>query len=359
MGRHRLEREIKFKLDSFMRPFRSSVLLAAALLASSASAQDTALVKREAEPHALQPEFNEIKSIVYRRSCLSVARVTRVTPLGPETATGFFVAPGKMITLLSAIDGGKLSISYGITTKERLVGEVLASDPYTGLALLGVEPAVDVPQIKPSKSASSVAGSFVYAVGETDDIAKACAVGRIAGRDRGLGGELLATSLMRLNLDVGPEMTGAPLLDKEAKLVGVVLAGEGEREGRSYALPVELVSKLLADHEAHGKVRAPWLGFGMRMGTSTPEVRSLQPGSPAELAGMQINDVILSINARAVEDYQQVIDACYVLTVGTATEFSVLRGLDKKTLKVVPTERIKKTKAAHDASAAPATKAED
>ena len=77
----------------------------------------------------------------------------------------------------------------------------------------------------------------------------------------------------------------------------------------------------------------------MHLGTTTPEVRSLHSKSPAELAGMKVGDVILAINDRRIDDYRQVIDACYMLTVGSPAKFRVLRDLDEVTLTVVPKKK--------------------
>ncbi len=288
-------------------------------------------------------DIDAAKAEVYKKSCLSVARVVRKTDLGTETGSGFFVGPsGKLVAVFSSVgETRSIEVTYGVGTRRKLPAEVLAADPYTGLALLQVDGAVGVPALEIGGSAGVRVGDHVFAVADTEDVAEACAPGRVAGRDKGLEGQQLATSVLRLHMSPPAESLGAPVFDRGSRLVGVLLLdGASERAGGvGYALPVELVGKLLLDFERHGRAAAVWLGFGMKDGTTTPEVRSLREGSPAAAAGLRTGDVIVAIGSRRVADYQDVIDACYALTPGVEVRFDVLRGLDDLSLTVVPAMR--------------------
>ncbi len=291
------------------------------------------------------PQYGEIKDRVYRHACLSVARVTHKSDLGTEVATGFFVgAPGQMITVLSPVgETESIEVRHCMDSEKRWPAKLLAADPYTGLTLLQVEGAAEVRALEVVSSAGLAVGDFVYSVADTEDIAEACTVGRVAGRDKGIDGKPLATSVLRLNITSPAGAFGGPLLDEKGGLVGVLLLGGGgdNAEGIGYALPSDLVGKLLRDFEKHGRAAGSWLGFGMEMGTTTPEVRSLREGSPAAAAGLRAGDIIISIGGRKMGDYQDVIDACYALTAGIEATFVVLRGLDDLSIKVMPTLREK------------------
>jgi serine protease DegQ len=162
-------------------------------------------------------------------------------------------------------------------------------------------------------------------------------------------GKTLPASLIRLNLKAGAERFGAPLVSGGGAVCGIVLLGmEDGKMNVSYALPVELILKVRRDFVKHGKVEESWIGFGMEQGTTTPEVRTIQKGAPAEGAGLAVGDIIHTIGDRKVRDYQDVVDACYYLTPGDEVVFKVLRGLDDMDLRVTPAP---KRKAAAPASA--------
>ena len=304
------------------------------------------------EPRGLRPELNELKQVVLRRSCLSVAQVVRETESGQEVGSGFFVGKGgHFVTVLSSAAATKgLWVNYGAESMRRFEAKQLATDPYTGLALLRVEGLGEAAPLDIGSSSALKPGDYLYAVAETEDPARACSAGRLAGREKWVGGRALAASVLKLNLEAPSEGFGAPVLDRDSKLVGVLLLGgeQGSKRGVSYVLPVEHVAKLLRDYRLHGRSIASWLGLGMAMGSSTPELLSVSKGGPAERAGLQAGDVILSIDGRSVTDYQDVIDSCYVLTANEPVELGLLRGLDVLEVELTPVPRRRDEKKAVD-----------
>ncbi len=323
--------------------FQKLSALPAAIIAAAAIAPTSAQEPHGDEKPVPQPELHELRDAVYGRHFLSVAEVVGSTAAGIRTmrGSGFFVgARGQLVTALPTPTSGELrfSVNYGTESMRHFDAELLAADPYTGLALLAVPEIGDVPTIPLPEGPSPLApGDFIYSVAEPADGANACTPGRVAGKEKALDGETLGASVWRLHIDAPPEAVGAPLIAEDMRLAGVLLLSESDRVG--YALPVEHVGKLLRDYRLHGRSRPAWLGLGMTLGTSTPVVRSLREGGPAAAAGLNEGDVILSIGGRPIDDYQDVIDTCSSLTAGLPVDFHVLRGLDDLTLSVTPSAR--------------------
>ena len=69
---------------------------------------------------------------------------------------------------------------------------------------------------------------------------------------------------------------------------------------------------------------------------ASPIIESVRPGSPAQKAGLQNGDVILSIGIRKVSDYAEVVDAFFYLIAGKPQVFKVLRGTEVKDITVTP-----------------------
>jgi S1-C subfamily serine protease len=182
-------------------------------------------------------------------------------------------------------------------------------------------------------------GDFLIAVAETTEEGNRCTIGRLAGREKNFDGVPLAATLLRLNLKAKPGCFGAPLVNAEGKVAGVVLLGVTAEEGVCYALPSELIEKVRRDYAKHGKVQPCWLGIGLAQGTTTPSIVSLSDDSPAKHAGLRPGDVIRSIGIRPIEEYQDVVDACYYLTAGESVPFKVMRGLGDLTVQVIPSLR--------------------
>ena len=104
-------------------------------------------------------------------------------------------------------------------------------------------------------------------------------------------------------------------------------------------MPSELIDKVRRDYAKHGKFMPSWLGIGLAQGTTTPSIVSLSDDSPAKQAGLKPGDVIRSIGGRSIQQYQDVVDACYYLTAGESVKVEVMRGLGDVTVDVVPSVR--------------------
>jgi serine protease DegQ len=192
-------------------------------------------------------------------------------------------------------------------------------------------------EIAPSRAMSI--GDYLVAVAETVEEGNRCTIGRLAGREKNFDGVPLAATLLRLNLTAKPGCFGAPLVDLEGRVTGIMLLSVTAEEGVCYALPAELIEKVRRDYAKHGRVQPSWLGIGLAQGTTTPSIVSLSEDSPAKHAGLRPGDVIRSIGIRPIEEYQDVVDACYYLTAGDAVSISVMRGLEDLKVDVIPSVR--------------------
>ena len=160
--------------------------------------------------------------------------------------------------------------------------------------------------------------------------------GRLAGREKGIQGFLLSTAYLRVHLAGNPGSVGGPVYDEKGRVVALLMGATHETGPVGYALPVEMAEKVRRDVDKFGGVRPVWLGFGLEDGTTTPEVKTVTSPSPVDAAGMKAGDILLSIGAREVDSYQDVVDACSYLTVSDRVDFKILRGLENMTLNVSP-----------------------
>ena len=286
---------------------------------------------------AISGKVPQTKLDIYQKSALSVAMVERTTGEGTERGCGFFIdEEGTFVTVLStAGDTVQMKVTYG---GREFLPKLLTMDPYTRLAVLRLD-GVKAPGLEIAPSRSVEIGDFLIAVAETPEEGNRCTIGRLAGREKDFDGVPLAATLLRLNLTAKPGCFGAPLVNTEGKVGGVVLLGVAAEEGVCYALPSELIEKVRRDYARHGKVQPCWLGIGLAQGTTTPSIVSLSEDSPAKEAGLRPGDVIRSIGDRPIEQYQDVVDACYYLTAGESVKVKVMRGLQDVSVDVVPTIR--------------------
>lgn len=224
------------------------------------------------------------------------------------------VLPGHLATAAVRADGG---------------GQVrlLAHDGVSRLAILDAGAA----KAKKRELGSSVrlrAGGVVQLPGG--------ARARVTGWTRRHGGRVLPVSLLRVAYPVRAPAAGTPLLDEQGRVVAIGYQAEPAAESVGYALPVEVVSRVLADFERDRRVVRTWLGVTLRDGDASPSLVRIEPGSPAAQAGLLAGDVLLQIGARPVSEYAEAVNAFYYLIAGEQAAVRVLRGVKVVDVNVVP-----------------------
>lgn len=318
---------------------RVAPLVFCAALASG-DAQDAQPVVADpvAQLHAaISGKVAQTQLDLYQKAAISVAMLERTTAEGTEVGCGFFIDDeGTFVTVLStAGDTVQMKVSYG---GREFLPKLLTMDPYTRLAVMKLD-GVKAPGLEIAPSRSMLIGDYLVAVAETIEEGNRCTIGRLAGREKNFDGVPLAATLLRLNLTAKPGCFGAPLVDLEGRVTGIVLLSVTAEEGVCYALPSELIEKVRRDYARHGRVQTGWLGIGLAQGTTTPSIVSLSEDSPAKHAGLLPGDVIRSIGDRSIQEYQDVVDACYYLTAGERVPISVMRGLEDLKVDVIPSIR--------------------
>src|SRR5262249_36609834 len=117
---------------------------------------------------------------------------------------------------------------------------------------------------------------------------------------------------------INPGNSGGPLVDMNGRLVGIntaIFSRSGGSQGIGFAIPADMVKVVVASARGGGTVvRRPWLGAKLQaitaemldsLGISRPVgalVTAVTPASPAGRAGLQVRDVIVSIDGQAVDD---------------------------------------------------------
>ncbi|MBF0142002.1 MAG: DegQ family serine endoprotease [Magnetococcales bacterium] len=191
-------------------------------------------------------------------------------------------------------------------------------------------------------------GDFVVAVGNPFGLGQTVTSGIVSAVGRtGLGIEGYE-DFIQTDASINPGNSGGALVDLEGRLVGInaaILAKGGGNVGIGFAIPVNMVSRIMTQLLANGKVRRGLLGvqaqdltpeLAQAFGISWLEgavVTRVVPGSAAEKAGLASGDVVVQINGRKIRGASDLRNRIGLAQVGDEIEVRYLRNGDERTVK--------------------------
>jgi serine protease Do len=195
--------------------------------------------------------------------------------------------------------------------------KVVGTDPRSDLAVLKLEG--DVKDLKPitiGDSARLRLGDVVLAIGNPFGVGQTVTMGIVSAKGRANVGIVDYEDFIQTDAAINPGNSGGALVDMEGNLVGVntaILSRTGGSMGVGFAIPSEMARPIMDSLLKNGKVVRGWLGIGIQdvtpdlqrgLGLASSDgvlVSDVEPGGPAEKAGLRRGDVILKIDGQRVD----------------------------------------------------------
>ncbi len=227
---------------------------------------------------------------------------------------------------------------------------VVGSDAYTDLAVLSVDADGLVP-IEIGSADELAIGQVTIALGNPlgQSGGASLTVGVLSALSRRVDFEDNSTLFGMLQTDapITSGSSGGALVDEEGRLIGITSAiglSDAGAEGIGYAIPVDLVQRVTSEIIATGEVRHSYLGIVGGDYTATGEdgatvpagaiVDSVEEAGPADLAGLEQDDVIVAIAGIDVTTMQELIIQLRLHRVGETVRLDILRDGDPQTVTV-------------------------
>ncbi len=228
--------------------------------------------------------------------------------------------------------------------------KVVGRDKETDLALLKISVKKKLPVLEFGDSDDLRVGQWVMAIGNPFGLSSTVTAGIVSAKGRILGSGAF-DDYIQTDASINPGNSGGPLLNLDGEVVGVNTAIVASGQGIGFAIPSNMVKKVIAELRANKKVQRGWLGVSIQdldqgsakvLGLKKPEgalVASVLDGQPAQKAGIETGDVIIAINDEAVEDSNELLHKIAAIDPGNPTEITVWRKGKKLSFKVTLGER--------------------
>ncbi len=218
------------------------------------------------------------------------------------------------------------------------IGEVLGTDEDTDLALVRIELDEPMPSVKFADSQEAKVGQMVVAVGNPYGLNDTMTFGIISGLNRENINLSRYEDFIQTDASINPGNSGGPLITLDGEVIGINTAIINYAQSIGFAIPSNMVQRVVSQLREFGEVRRGWLGVGIE--PVNPElvdgwellkegegvmVNSVFDGDPAHKAGVKVGDVILKIGGVPVNSPARMIRIIGVISPGQTVHLDILR----------------------------------
>lgn len=260
-------------------------------------------------------DYTKDFSLIVNRVVPAVVNITGLSATNYKisSGSGVIVSPDGYIVTNHHVIEDATTLRITLHNKRKFDAEVIGLDTQTDLALLKIN-SQNLSTLPLGNSNQLDVGEWVLAIGHPFNLTSTVTAGIVSAKARNiniLGDEYSIESFIQTDAVVNPGNSGGALISAEGELVGIntaILTESGVSEGYSFAIPSNLVRKVITDLRAYGQVQRAVLGVNILdvtdemaydLGLSHVEgvfIQSITPGGSAFRAGLLQGDVILKVN---------------------------------------------------------------
>ncbi len=262
---------------------------------------------------------------------------------------------GYVLTNYHVVSGAD-EIEVRLNDKREFEAAIVGSDSLSDVAVLKIDGVDDLPTAYLGDSEQLRPGDWVVAVGNPFSLTWTVTAGIVSGLGRSVSiSPNKYQDFIQTDAAINPGNSGGALVNIEGELVGIntmIYSRTGGNMGIGFAIPISMARRVMEDLIYEGEVTRGWIGVSIQNLTgSAREAMGLEDvgggvligdvfeGQPADKAGMQQGDVVLSIGGKEVEEVNELRNVVAALKPGEEVPVEIVRDGEKKTLSVEITRR--------------------
>jgi serine protease Do len=275
------------------------------------------------------------------------ARPRQRTPQGPEAqaaGSGFFISrDGYIVTnnhVIENADSIKVTLSDGRELTARLIGRDALSD----LAVIKVD-GDNFPFVSFETASKPRVGDWVIAIGNPYLLGGTVTAGIVSSTERNIGQQFV--NYLQIDAPINRGNSGGPTFDVFGRVVGVntaIFSESGGSVGIGFAIPSSLAANIVRQLISSGHIVRGYLGVSIQ--TVSPDIAAAEglgdrrgalvgdvtAGGPAARAGIQVGDIILSVNGMPVKSSEDLSQVTAAVPPGGVLTLEILRNGRRMTL---------------------------
>jgi S1-C subfamily serine protease len=267
------------------------------------------------------------------------------------TGSGFVFTPDGFVLTNSHVVAHANRISVTLLDGRRADGTVVGSDPDSDLAVVRINTSGLVP-VTFGDSGKVRVGQVAIAIGSPYGFQCTVTAGVVSALGRSLRSQSgrLIDNVIQTDAALNPGNSGGPLVNSRGEVIGVNTAVILPAQGICFAIAINIAKYVAARLIRDGRIVRAYLGvagmtapvhrrvvrFYRLAATNGVMVASVEPGSPAEKAGVNPRDIIVAYGDRPVESVDDLHKLLSEERIGAKAELTVIRGTEQIRLEVLP-----------------------
>ena len=259
-------------------------------------------------------------------------------PVRRGQGSGFIISADGLILTNAHVVGKNSEITVKLTDRREFSAEVVGIDKLSDVAVLRID-AQDLPAVRIGDAENLKVGEWVIAIGSPFGFENTVTSGIVSGKSRSLP-DGRYVPFIQTDVAVNPGNSGGPLFNMSGEVVGInsqIFSRTGGYMGLSFAIPIDVAINVKDQLVAHGSVTLGRIGVRIQevdqtlansFGLPQPRgalVSQVEPGSPADKAGILGGDIILGVDGDALQQMSQLPAAIAAKRPGTKVRLEIWR----------------------------------
>lgn len=291
----------------------------------SGTTTSTTLVAESTTP-TISTQEEEPVAAVAEALLPSMVQIETQSGLG----SGVIYDSNGLILTAAHVVAGSDQVTVRLNDGERVAGQVVGGSETADVAVVKVD-RTDLKAAALALDTEPEVGQMAIAIGSPWGLEQTVTAGVVSAVDRSIDGPNGPRSFLQTDAPINPGNSGGALADRHGRVIGInteIFTSSGGSQGVGFAVPIKRAYEIAGKVVAGQPIETAFLGVSIedsQQGTAGAVVTEIQPGTPADQAGLQPGDLVVSIDGQPVQSSLDLAAAVRSLDPGDQVTLEVQR----------------------------------
>jgi putative serine protease PepD len=250
---------------------------------------------------------------------------------------------GLILTAAHVVEGAD-TVTVRFADGEQVEGTVLGGTAGADVAVIQVE-GTDLPAAELALDDAPQVGQMAIAVGSPWGLQGTVTSGIISAVDQAIPQGASARAVLQTDAAINPGNSGGPLVDRQGRVIGInvsIFSLSGANDGVGFAVPIDIANGIAESLVAGEEIQTAYLGVSLgevQSGQGGALIDEVTQGTGADEAGLQVGDLVISIDGAPVQDGGDLAAQVQTHQPGDTIDLVIVRDGNEVTVPVTMSER--------------------